>query len=184
LVHKIIDKALELMQDAYGNYVVQYVLDVCSNDEVNAVCEAVVGCVNVLAVQKFSSNVLEKCLERCTDRVRDFYLNELCSSDRMRELMMDPFGNYVIQRALSVSSHEQALKLVEAMKPHLLGSVQGSGGIRNSAGGRRIISKICKRFPGFGLSVSAKPRNLRLPNTNETPGSDQDLRIGEYLERK
>jgi len=174
LVQKIIDKALELMQDAYGNYVVQYVLDVCSNDDVNAVCEAVVGRVNVLAIQKFSSNVLEKCLERCSERVRDLYVNELCSSDRMRELMMDPFGNYVIQRALSVSSHEQALKLVETMKPHLLGTSQGSGGIRNTAGGRRIISKICKRFPSFGLSVTSKPRSLRLPNAYDNPFPDYE----------
>ena len=57
------------MQDAYGNYVVQYVLDVCGDDEVHAICESVIGKVCILAIQKFSSNVMEKCLERCTDRV-------------------------------------------------------------------------------------------------------------------
>ncbi|KAL3810499.1 hypothetical protein ACHAXA_005641 [Cyclostephanos tholiformis] len=149
LVTRIVEKSLELMQDAYGNYVVQYVLDVCGDDEVHSVCESVIGKVCILAIQKFSSNVMEKCLERCTDRVREEYLNELNDSDRLRELMMDPFGNYVVQRALSVSTHAQAIRLVETMKPHL--SSQNGGGIRNTAGGRRILGKICRRFPNFVL---------------------------------
>ncbi len=93
---------------------------------------------------------MEKCLERCTDRVREEYLNELNDSDKIRELMMDPFGNYVVQRALSVSTHSQAIRLVETMKPHLASS-NGGGGIRNTAGGRRILGKICRRFPNFVL---------------------------------
>ena len=76
LVSRIVEKSLELMQDAYGNYVVQYVLDVCGNDEVHAICESVIGKVCILAIQKFSSNVMEKCLERCNDHVREEYLNE------------------------------------------------------------------------------------------------------------
>eukprot|EP00804_Cyclotella_cryptica_P009688 CCRYP_011219-RA/>CCRYP_011219-RA protein AED:0.13 eAED:0.29 QI:0/0/0/1/1/1/2/0/913 len=150
LVSRIVEKSLDLMQDAYGNYVVQYVLDVCGDEEVHAICESVIGRVCLLAIQKFSSNVMEKCLERCTDRVREEYLNELNDSDKIRELMMDPFGNYVVQRALSVSTHSQAIRLVETMKPHLASS-NGGGGIRNTAGGRRILGKICRRFPNFVL---------------------------------
>ncbi|KAL7514096.1 hypothetical protein ACHAXN_011375 [Cyclotella atomus] len=150
LVSRIVEKSLDLMQDAYGNYVVQYVLDVCGDDEVHAICESVIGRVCLLAIQKFSSNVMEKCLERCTDRVREEYLNELNDSDKIRELMMDPFGNYVVQRALSVSTHSQAIRLVETMKPHLA-TTNGGGGIRNTAGGRRILGKICRRFPNFVL---------------------------------
>jgi hypothetical protein len=166
LVHRIVDKSLELMQDAYGNYVVQYVLDVCSDEDVHAVCESVVGKVTLLAIQKFSSNVMEKCLERCTDHVKEHYLQELSDSERIRELMMDPFGNYVVQRALSVSTHAQAVRLVEAMRPHLLSQAPGTptgqrnGGVRNTAGGRRIMAKICRRFPNFTLNESGSSDEL------------------------
>lgn len=158
LVDRIVNKSLELMQDAYGNYVVQYVLDVCADDHVQAVCASVVGKVNLLAIQKFSSNVMEKCLERCNDRTKELYVQEMSDPNRVRELMMDPFGNYVVQRALSVSSHTQAIRLVEAMRPHLVATQttgpngQRNGGVRNTAGGRRIIAKICRRFPNFTLN--------------------------------
>jgi hypothetical protein len=166
LVRRIVEKSLELMQDAYGNYVVQYVLDVCGDDDVHAVCESVVGKVCLLAIQKFSSNVMEKCLERCTDRVKEAFLAELSDSDRIRELMMDPFGNYVVQRALSVATHTQAIRLVEAMRPHLISSQPGAphgqrnGGMRNTAGGRRIMAKICRRFPNFTLTAMGSPEEL------------------------
>ena len=167
LVHRIIEKCLDLMQDAYGNYVVQYVLDVCEDTDVHAVCESVVGKVSSLAIQKFSSNVMEKCLERCTERTKECYLQELSDPHRIRELMMDPFGNYVVQRALSVASHAQAVRLVEAMRPHLISSDPGApygqrndGGMRNTAGGRRIMAKICRRFPNFTLNENATPDEL------------------------
>jgi hypothetical protein len=158
LVRCIVDKSLELMQDAYGNYVVQYVLDVCADEDIQAVCESVVGRVNLLAIQKFSSNVMEKCLERCNDRIKEHYLHEISDPERIRELMMDPFGNYVVQRGLSVATHSQAIRLVEAMRPHLISTQPAgpnghrNGGVRNTAGGRRIIAKICRRFPNFSLN--------------------------------
>mmetsp|Transcript_14713 Transcript_14713/g.34157 ORF Transcript_14713/g.34157 Transcript_14713/m.34157 type:complete len:997 (-) Transcript_14713:2373-5363(-) len=170
LVCRIVDKSLELMQDAYGNYVVQYVLDVCSDDDVHAVCESVIGKVNLLAIQKFSSNVMEKCLERCSDRVKEHYMQELSDPERIRELMMDPFGNYVVQRALSVATHTQAVRLVEAMRPHLIAQSPGTptgqrnGGVRNTAGGRRIMAKICRRFPNFNLNTTVTREELYSQN--------------------
>lgn len=173
LVHRIVEKSLELMQDAYGNYVVQYVLDVCADQDVHAVCESVIGKVNLLAIQKFSSNVMEKCLERCTDGVKERFMHELSDADRIRELMMDPFGNYVVQRALSVATHAQAIRLVEAMRPHLIASQPGqpngqrNGGVRNTAGGRRIMAKICRRFPNFTLSAAGSQEDLFSQNKTQ-----------------
>ena len=170
LVRCIVDRSLDLMQDAYGNYVIQYVLDVCCDEDVQAVCKSVVGRVNLLAIQKFSSNVMEKCLERCNDQVKEAYLLEMSDPERVRELMMDPFGNYVIQRAISVATHSQAVRLVEAMRPHLLAAPSTgpngarNGGVRNTAGGRRIIAKVCRRFPNFTLNPVGTQEELYSQN--------------------
>lgn len=184
LVRRIVQKSLELMQDAYGNYVVQYVLDVCGDDDVHAVCESVAGKVCLLAIQKFSSNVMEKCLERASDRVKDLYLQELSDTERIRELMMDPFGNYVVQRALSVATHAQAIRLVEAMRPHLISPQPGAphgqrnGGMRNTAGGRRIMAKICRRFPNFTLTAMGSPDDLY---SSQNKGQQQQQRKQQQL---
>jgi len=149
LIQQICAGALQLMQDAYGNYVVQYVLDICVGQPgefeiIDSICRATIGQLSLLSVQKFSSNVIEKCLEKCSAEMRDLYLEEMCNEKKISELMTDPFGNYVAQRALGVASHAYALKLVECMKPHLVG-------MKNTAPGRRIIGKIIRRFPNYVL---------------------------------
>ena len=86
---------------------------------------------------------------------------------------MDPFGNYVVQRALAIATHAQAIRLVEAMRPHLISSQPGApngqrnGGMRNTAGGRRIMAKICRRFPNFTLSGTMTLEELYSQNKSQ-----------------
>lgn len=60
LVTEIIAKAMDLVQDAFGNYVVQYVLDLGITSYCDAVTSQFLGNLSDLAVQKFSSNVIER----------------------------------------------------------------------------------------------------------------------------
>merc|ERR1712125_247140 len=52
------------------------------------------------------------------------------------------------------------------MRPHLIASQPGypngqrNGGVRNTAGGRRIMAKICRRFPNFTLSAVGSQEEL------------------------
>ena len=64
MVVEIGRNCLQLMQDPYGNYVVQYVLDRCPGDEIRPVTSCPLGRIASLSVQKYSSNVIEKCLEK------------------------------------------------------------------------------------------------------------------------
>ncbi len=50
-------------QDAFGNYVVQYVLELAQPEASRAVMMVLKGQFAELSMQKFSSNVVEKCLK-------------------------------------------------------------------------------------------------------------------------
>ena len=50
-------------QDPFGNYVVQYILELDSPEASMAVMNVLFGHYATLAQQKFSSNVVEKCLK-------------------------------------------------------------------------------------------------------------------------
>ena len=52
----------------------------------------------------------------------------------------DQYANYVIQKTLQLAPREAALSLVESIREHL-------SLMRNSSGGRRMLTKIAKRFP-------------------------------------
>ena len=46
-------------------------------------------------------------------------MEELAQQGRIRELILDQYANYVVQRALTVANNEEGLKLVNAIRPHL-----------------------------------------------------------------
>lgn len=50
-------------QDAFGNYVVQYVLELGQPEASACVIQKLRGNLAELSLQKFSSNVIEKCLK-------------------------------------------------------------------------------------------------------------------------
>eukprot|EP01012_Entosiphon_sulcatum_P065286 TRINITY_DN941_c0_g1_i1.p1 TRINITY_DN941_c0_g1~~TRINITY_DN941_c0_g1_i1.p1 ORF type:complete len:719 (-),score=113.03 TRINITY_DN941_c0_g1_i1:310-2466(-) len=138
LVQEVINNALQLVQDPFGNYVVQYVLDM-EVDYVNVqILREFLGHVCSLAVNKFSSNVIEKCLRIASNELRQLYIDELTDPTRLPSLLQDGFANYVVQTGLTVANPTQFQQLSEAIKPmlHL---------IRNTPYGKKIENKLNKR---------------------------------------
>ncbi|CAM9276980.1 unnamed protein product, partial [Hapterophycus canaliculatus] len=144
LIDEVARNGLRLMQDPFGNYVVQYVLKTCSREETYMLCSAPLGHVASLSTQKFSSNVMEACLERALPEVQSKFVEELSQQGRIRELILDQYANYVVQRALTVANNEEGLKLVNAIRPHL-------HSMQSTSSGRRIAAKIIKRYPTVDL---------------------------------
>lgn len=64
-----------------------------------------------LSLQKYSSNVVEKCLQQAEDEHRNCIIQELISNPRIDQIMQDPYGNYVIQAALNNSKVSIALQV-------------------------------------------------------------------------
>ncbi|GAB9474891.1 hypothetical protein Gpo141_00012006 [Globisporangium polare] len=146
VIAQVEKQAMKLMQDPYGNYVVQYVLDSCTAEEAYGVIVKPLGNIFELSIQKFSSNVIEKCLEKAPERVRQNYIKEIINCPKMNKMLQDQFANYVVQRALCVCSEEQCLQLVKSIRPHL-------ACMKNTSGGRRITARILKRFPNMDISM-------------------------------
>ncbi|KYR00682.1 hypothetical protein DLAC_02721 [Tieghemostelium lacteum] len=137
LIHEVIKNALVLVQDPYGNYVVQYVLDLPFNGLASEMAKRFFGNVPILATQKFSSNVVEKCLSVTDPTTRGVLIQEVIDYNNLLHLLQDPYANYVIQTSLTISEPHQHTKLVEAIRPHL-------PQLKNTPFGKRIILKINK----------------------------------------
>lgn len=149
LTKSVIQHALELVQDAFGNYVVQYIMDFGTSAQiVSKVYEGLEGSIGNLAVQKFSSNVVEKCLEQGDEKVREAIIGELIDPDRLPRLIQDPYANYVIQKALGVSKKEKFQQMVKVIRPHVRA-------LRATSFGKRIQAKMVKKFPTLLMNTGA-----------------------------
>jgi len=63
IIGEVVRLAPKLVVDPFGNYVVQYILDLRQPPLTHAIVQALRGGFSELSLQKFSSNVIEKCLK-------------------------------------------------------------------------------------------------------------------------
>lgn len=139
-----------MQQDGFGNYCLQYVLELGQVQTNAAIMEKLCGHFADLSQQKFSSNVVEKCLKLSASElgeVQEQIVRELidspmlprllqvqlrfsCANDgvsvqlrsqasSLLSIMQDPYANFVIQTALTVTNGNLHTELVEAIRPFL-----------------------------------------------------------------
>lgn len=153
LVNEIIAHALTLVQDPYGNYVVQYVLELGDASFSDQLIRQFIGHLSRLSVQKYSSNVMEKvytfivflivcllikmlqCIRVAEDNTRHDLIQEMMNHDQLERLLKDSYANYVVQTALDYADDKQHQQLAECVRPLL-------PCIRNTSYCKRIQGKL------------------------------------------
>lgn len=154
----ITSATIALVQDPFGNYVVQHVILMRSPDT-SRIIDALRGKMFELSLQKFSSNVLEKCLLNSGDKDRNKIINEILNppsclpSEAVHALLFHQYGNYVFQQALEVAKDPQFSLLVEHSKQHIqemcnvnAEAPQASGNL-TSEHARRLAMRLVKKYP-------------------------------------
>lgn len=86
-----------------SNYVVQHVLGLKVPQITENLLAQLEGNYIFLSRSKFGSNVVEKCLSELREEQSTRIIIELLRNVNVSMLLVDPFGNYVIQTALAVS---------------------------------------------------------------------------------
>ncbi|XP_022772227.1 pumilio homolog 12-like [Durio zibethinus] len=128
LVGEIIANALHLAEDQYGNYVVQHILGLKEPQITESLLRQLEGNYASLSCNRYGSNVVEKCLVESGEQQSTRIIMELLKSPIVSRLLVDPFGNYVIQSALSVSKgfvYYALLNLVRVNSPMMRSHVYG-----------------------------------------------------------
>jgi hypothetical protein len=135
LIAQITTNAFALVQDPFGNYVIQYILDLSEPHFTEPLCQAFLGNISPLSKQKFSSNVIEKCLRTADYQMRRKMVDEMLAPNELEKMLRDSFANYVVQTAMDFTDPEMRTRIIDAVRPIL-------PSIRQTPHGRRIAGKI------------------------------------------
>ncbi|KAG9452024.1 hypothetical protein H6P81_004928 [Aristolochia fimbriata] len=133
LMAEITSNALVLSKDPFGNYVVQFVIEQGIPWAIDNVMEQLEGSYGELSTQKYSSNVVEKCLKHAGEDKAILIIQELINNSEFGQILQDPYGNYVVQSALANSKGVIHSALVEAIRPHI-------PALRSSPYGKKVLS--------------------------------------------
>ncbi|XP_076953893.1 putative pumilio homolog 8, chloroplastic [Bidens hawaiensis] len=103
LMTEIIENALDLSEHPYGNYVVQHILGMQIPEITAHIMRKLAGNFVNLAMNKYASNVVEKCLKDAPDDQSTPIISEIINSPNFLGLIQHPFGNYVAQSVLQIA---------------------------------------------------------------------------------
>lgn len=87
----------------------QFIFELDVPEATNEILDQLEGNFADLSMQKYSSNVVEKCLEYAGEECRARIVQELIGDPRLDQIMQDPYGNYVIQAVLNCSEVSKAI---------------------------------------------------------------------------
>lgn len=120
---QIIQSIELLINDKYGNYVVQHLIET-QNKKKDEIFDFIIKNSFELSKDKFSSNVVEKCVNNCSNEDLERFFNEFSTvRDNLRPCMyymcIDMYANYVVQRFFDVSNEELKNKAKVLLKPYI-----------------------------------------------------------------
>jgi hypothetical protein len=135
----IMEEVQTFVRHQYGNYLIQHIIEVLKrpgpggpladkpcpgheNEKMGRVIfaklhQGLEGSYVELSKQKYSSNVIEKCLKLGDGPLRGNILKELLDERKMRSVLEDSYGNYVMQNVLQVASPQQNALIRECIRP-------------------------------------------------------------------
>ena len=115
----LIERSFELIENPYGNYALQTVIDHWSHDDIIEIFKKFFGNCSELSVLKYSSNVIEKCLMK-SEIFLNYFIQETCIEKKsIGILIKNAFGNYVIQTALKSSKGKAKMILINSIENNL-----------------------------------------------------------------
>ena len=141
LLENISEHSMFLILNQFGNYVIQFVISKNITAINDKILEGFIDNLIFLAKQKYSSNVIEKCFDYCSNKMKERIINQLSDERIIRDLLKDMYGNYVLQKTLSMiqdlKKKQNFLQIVGSELPNL----------QYLPFGPKLIKKLVLSFP-------------------------------------
>ena len=117
----MIENSLILIQNPFGNYALQTVIDNWELEDIKELIYTFKDKCVILSIQKYSSNVIERCIEKSEEFLNNFIIEISKDDNSIGLLMKNNYGNYVIQTALkALKNNNFKIMLINMMNRHLL----------------------------------------------------------------
>jgi len=141
LINNIINNINKLIGNQCGLYIIQFVMNKKDYQINDIILQRIIYNITKYSKQKYSSNVIEKCLETCSPNAVNKIIDILKNDIIIRDLVKDIFGNYVIQKLLIVCPDDR-------IRSHILGIIASEfNSLIQLPFGNKLIKKLSMAYP-------------------------------------
>ena len=141
--HSILQNLKEIITDQYGNYVIQSILTKEGSPIVKDFIIEINKNLIFYSNNKFSSNALEKCFEN--ESLKNIVLDQLLNKDIFEKIILDKFGNYVVQKAIAKADDNRRNYMLQLLIPLI-------PNLKNQYFGKRLLSKLAVQYPNLNIN--------------------------------
>eukprot|EP00924_Labyrinthula_sp_SR-Ha-C_P013821 augustus_masked-scaffold_5-processed-gene-14.9-mRNA-1 protein AED:1.00 eAED:1.00 QI:0/-1/0/0/-1/1/1/0/907 len=107
VVSEVIPEALSLMQDLFGNYVMQNLFEHATNEQRNILASVIKSNMNVLSMQPHGCRVVQRAIDMLDSQHRNELLVEILDpSSKIILCAQDPHATHVLQKAVVLLQQE------------------------------------------------------------------------------
>ena len=101
------------------------------------------------STQKYSSNIIEKCMDCCDEETKEIIIHKYCEPYIIERLLFDMYGNYVLQKVMSLSKEPVTTKYISIVGPLMKKLNTYSFGVK-------LYNKLLSSFPALSSYVGNK----------------------------
>ena len=102
---------LQLSNNPYGNYLIQYILKVWKNQEIQNILNLIIENAYYMVQQRYASNVIEKCFEIFDDKSRQRLIRNICIEGNILDIIKNQYGHYVLNKTIKYISEDIRIEI-------------------------------------------------------------------------
>ena len=181
IVDNLLKNCKELISDKCGNYIIQFIISFNDENIMEFINNIVITDIENFSKQKFSSNVVEKILEKAPDKICKVLIKSLKDENIILSILFDKFGNYVLQKSLQRADKETQKFILKIIAPHLYKLKYYSFGLK-------LYSRLIINYSYLGQIILEKGNisNNNIQNninkyTNNFNDNDNNIQINQII---
>ena len=111
IINIIYIHCIQLSNNPYGNYLIQYILQIWKNDEIQNIRNLIIDNSYLMVRQRYASNVIEKCFEIFDDKNKKRMIINICINGDILTIIKNQYGHYVLNKIIKYIDEDTKIEI-------------------------------------------------------------------------
>ena len=142
IVDIIINNFNQLINDEFGNISLKRIIKLNHENYNEKIYNCIKDNIIQLSCQKFSSNVIEACIDNTTSLKKKTIEKLIDNENNIHDLILDQFGNYIVQNALQNAEQKEFDIIIQQIK-------ENEKKLKQTQNGKIVFEKLMKNYKQY-----------------------------------
>ena len=154
MVDIIVNDINKLVNDEFGNISLKRIIKLNNENYNDKIFHCLKDDIIQLSCQKFSSNVIEACIDNSTSLKKKTIEKIIDNENNINDLILDQFGNYIIQNALQNAEQKEFDIIIRHIK-------ENEKKLKQTQQGKIIYDKLMKNYKQYLFDNKGSKNNSK-----------------------